>query len=152
MPEDSAYKVAEKLADELQAAAKANHWDMVVVQGAKVVEVKSRFLDKGEIVRTILQQSPGHIDFVLNMGDDTADEHMFAAVAAFRDSDDDYTMWVQNKQDKATEAKWRIPGPEDAWQSRVPGLRNKANAWNSPPGLLKMLASLTKRIETGELN
>ncbi|KAK1585713.1 trehalose-phosphatase [Colletotrichum navitas] len=139
-------RLAEGLGDELQAAIKKYHWDMVVVQGDKVVEVKSRFLDKGQIVTDILQRSyqgrlhilnggqQGKVDFVLNVGDDTSDEHMFKAVATFPGLGGAYTMWVQhkNKPDKKTEARWKTSPPA-----------HRGMAWNAPPSLLHMFGVIT---------
>ncbi|KAK2014518.1 trehalose-phosphatase [Colletotrichum eremochloae] len=139
---EDASLAAKNLGADLQAALKANHWDMVVVHGNKVVEVKSRFLDKGQIVTDILQRSyegqlhglnagkKAKVDFVFVVGDDTSDEHMFKAVATFPGLSGVYTMWVQHedKPDKRTEAMWKIPPPA------------KGNMdWNTPPTLLLIL-------------
>jgi trehalose 6-phosphate synthase/phosphatase len=50
-----------------------------VVSGNKIVEVKSRGIDKGTAVKRIL--AAGHYDFVLAAGDDKTDEDMFNALA-----------------------------------------------------------------------
>lgn len=51
-----------------------------IMQGDKVVEIKSPDYDKGSEVRR--QLSRGHYDFILAMGDDTTDEDMFRALPA----------------------------------------------------------------------
>lgn len=49
-----------------------------ILQGNKVVEIKSPDYTKGSEVNRLLQS--GHYDFILAMGDDTTDEDMFQAL------------------------------------------------------------------------
>lgn len=49
-----------------------------ILQGHKVIEIKDSRIDKGQVVRQLLNE--GHYDFVLIAGDDKTDEAMFDAI------------------------------------------------------------------------
>ncbi|TDZ41259.1 Trehalose-phosphatase [Colletotrichum trifolii] len=138
----------EELYNELNSAIRSNGFDVSAMKGNMVVEVKHNKLSKGKIVEDIVSRSyrgelhdyehggRRAVDFLLLMGDDTSDEQMFKAL---RGTDDDelewsntFSFWVQheNKANKETDAKWRIPGPD-------------GNEWNNPPNLLHHLAEAT---------
>ena len=51
---------------------------MQIIQGSKVLEIKSPEYSKGSEVRRLLEK--GGYDFILAMGDDTTDDDMFEAL------------------------------------------------------------------------
>lgn len=80
--EEFASLQAKELRDHLEALVQGQ--GVVVNQGKGFVEVKPKGVDKGVIVDLVLEQveKDGGVDFVLVMGDDVSDEHMFDAVLA----------------------------------------------------------------------
>lgn len=72
--------------------------NLQVLQGNKVIEVKSSLINKGITVRKIIDGYPA--DFIMAMGDDTTDEDMFRALP-----DHTSTIKVGYQQ---TEARFKI--------------------------------------------
>jgi trehalose 6-phosphate synthase/phosphatase len=69
-----ALKQKEKLLMELKG--KLDERSIEIVDGKKVIEVRPKQANKGQVVQTILEYH-ADADFVLCMGDDTTDEDMF---------------------------------------------------------------------------
>jgi trehalose 6-phosphate synthase/phosphatase len=66
-------------------------WELEVINGKGYVEVKTRGVNKGVAVNTVLEkvtQECGTVDFVLCIGDDRSDEDMFDALNQFIDPGD----------------------------------------------------------------
>lgn len=66
-----------------------------IIDGKKVIEVKPKGIDKGEVVQTILKNHP-EADFVLCIGDDTTDEDMFRALQK-TSRENQFSIVVENK-------------------------------------------------------
>ncbi len=92
---------AKELIIELQGLAR--DMDLSLLDGNKVVEVRSAGFDKGTAVGRILMQEPA--DFVLAIGDDVTDEDMFRRLAP-----DDRAFTVKVGSDKSF-AKYNLHTP-----------------------------------------
>lgn len=80
---------AKELVAELQAVTQEK--SLGVLNGNKVVEVRTKGVDKGTAVAKLVES--GHFDFVLAIGDDVTDEDMFRQLAL---SEQAFTIKVGN--------------------------------------------------------
>lgn len=109
------------------SAGVARHWDVEVMPGKANVEVRPTFINKGEIIKRLVQtyHSPGtssedkesgKVEFALCMGDDFTDEDMFRSLNGFSgpvlDPDHVFTVTV-GASTKVTLARWHLLEPED---------------------------------------
>jgi trehalose 6-phosphate synthase/phosphatase len=94
---DLAYVRATKLKHDIQAALKDNNVE--VYDGHKVIEVKHRSITKGAAAANLLKN--GNYDFVMAIGDDYTDEHMFSVLP-----DNAYTIKVGHGE---TKARYSLP-------------------------------------------
>lgn len=104
-------------------------WDVEVMPGKANLEVRPRFINKGEIAKrlattyhnpgtteTPANPNPGPVEFSLCMGDDFTDEDMFRSLNALSgtvlDADHVFTVTV-GASTKVTLAKWHLLEAED---------------------------------------
>lgn len=105
----------------------ARHWDVEVMPGKANVEVRPTFINKGEIIKRLVQtyhssgtssedKESGKVEFALCMGDDFTDEDMFRSLNGFSgpvlDPDHVFTVTV-GASTKVTLARWHLLEPED---------------------------------------
>ncbi|KAK9449767.1 glycosyltransferase family 20-domain-containing protein [Limtongia smithiae] len=94
-------------------------YDVEVMTGKANLEVRPRFVNKGEIVKRlvaeyVLPESSAHEtpDFVLCMGDDSTDEDMFRALGKVDELDQESTFSVTiGPSSKMTTATWHLVDP-----------------------------------------
>ena len=105
--------------------------------GKANLEVRPKFVNKGEIAKRLVQQyggaGPGGPDFVLCMGDDFTDEDMFRALQKEARSDSDFgekvfTVTV-GPSSKQTLAQYHLVEPADVI-SAIALLNGSADAGN----------------------
>lgn len=100
---------ARELTHELQAVA--CKFPVEIIRGKKCIEVKPQGVNKGEIVRKILEENP-NVDFVFCIGDDKTDEDMFAQfVDASRITH--FTCCVMTDTKRNTQAKYWLESYND---------------------------------------
>jgi trehalose-phosphatase len=80
-----------------------------ILSGKKNLEIRPRFLNKGEIVKKLLSAYP-KTEFVFCAGDDKTDEDMFHSIASSSYSKVAYTCLVG---DKKTMALNKVESPAD---------------------------------------
>ncbi|KAM4055743.1 glycosyltransferase family 20 domain-containing protein [Hirsutella rhossiliensis] len=114
--------------EELEAGV-ARKWDVEVMPGKANIEVRPRFINKGEIAKRLVatyhnpraqpttdDANPGRVEFALCMGDDFTDEDMFrslnGASGSVLNADHVFTVTV-GASTKVTLAKWHLLEPED---------------------------------------
>ncbi|KAI3325681.1 glycosyltransferase family 20 protein [Xylariaceae sp. AK1471] len=103
--------------DELKSTV-AKKWDVDVMTGKANLEVRPTFINKGEIVKRLVQEysSDSKLEFVLCCGDDFTDEDMFRALNGLSGaqlvSDHVFTVSV-GASNKVTLAKWHVLEPKD---------------------------------------
>jgi trehalose 6-phosphate synthase/phosphatase len=132
------YRLADEEYGQFQAKECQNHLESSVVSkmpveilvGKKNLEVRPMMINKGEIVKRILAQSPGS-DFIVCAGDDKTDEDMFRTLSAtyfarYQDQlnqGDLSTTWYDTKANlysitvgpakKKSMANWQVETPAD---------------------------------------
>src|SRR3546814_11471838 len=77
----------------------AEDQELQILQGEKVIEVKSNLINKGKAAEFWLEED--NYDFVMALGDDFTDEYTFRALP-----DDAVTLTVGNKM---SVAKYSVP-------------------------------------------
>jgi len=80
--------------------------DVQVVQGNKIVEVRSTGVNKGIASQTWLIKFP--CDFILAIGDDTTDEDMFTVLPG--------RAWSIRVGNRPTHARFHLPAPDEVLQ------------------------------------
>lgn len=83
-------------------------FDLEVMEGKMNVEVRPKFVNKGEIVRNLYNQS--NPDFVLCLGDDKTDEDMFKVLNSYENGEGIYPVSVGSAS-KKTVAKAHLSDP-----------------------------------------
>ncbi|KAJ3265049.1 threalose-6-phosphate phosphatase [Chytriomyces hyalinus] len=83
-----------------------------VLIGKKNLEVRPISINKGEIVKSLLNSQP-ETDFVLCAGDDKTDEDMFKALARSNMPEDDCFTVTIGSATKKTKASWHVVKPEE---------------------------------------
>lgn len=83
-------------------------FELEVMEGKMNVEVRPKFVNKGEIVRKLYNQSKP--DFVLCLGDDKTDEDMFAVLNSYENGEGIYPVSVGSAS-KKTVAKAHLSDP-----------------------------------------
>ncbi|KAJ3062689.1 threalose-6-phosphate phosphatase [Podochytrium sp. JEL0797] len=83
-----------------------------VLIGKKNLEVRPIAINKGEIVKGLLNSQPG-TDFVICAGDDKTDEDMFKALKRSDMPEDDCFTVTIGSATKKTKASWHVVRPED---------------------------------------
>ncbi|PHH62442.1 hypothetical protein CDD81_7161 [Ophiocordyceps australis] len=113
---------------ELQGGV-AREWDIEVMPGKANIEVRPRFINKGEIAKRLVatyhnakaqaseaERNPGKVEFALCVGDDFTDEDMFCSLngasGPILKEDHVFTVTV-GPSTKATVAKWHLLDPAD---------------------------------------
>lgn len=86
-----------------------------ILIGKKNIEVRPLFINKGEIVKKLLEENPD-CDFVYCAGDDKTDEDMFRAIKPLSSNslheDHKFTVTI-GSANKKTSAKWHVNSPQD---------------------------------------
>lgn len=140
-PEQGPY-LAHECQIELEATV-GRKWDVDVMPGKANIEVRPTFINKGEIVKRLVNSyksdmshipgsgvdnGDGRVEFVLCMGDDFTDEDMFRSLnglsapptekgaVAKVDPENVYTVTV-GASTKVTLARWHLLEPEDVVDS-----------------------------------
>ncbi|KAJ3049258.1 threalose-6-phosphate phosphatase [Rhizophlyctis rosea] len=114
------YRLADPDYGLFQAKECQNHLENAILSklpieiliGKKNLEVRPISINKGEIVKRLLQQHPD-VGFVFCAGDDRTDEDMFKAVhkaAVAKDIDFTTTIGAATKK---THASWHVQSPDD---------------------------------------
>jgi trehalose 6-phosphate synthase/phosphatase len=103
---------------ELEAGV-ARQWEVEVMTGKANLEVRPTFINKGEIVKRLVNMynvADSHVEFALCMGDDFTDEDMFRSLNGLSgtvlNADHVFTTTV-GPSTKVTLAKWHLLEPED---------------------------------------
>lgn len=102
---------AKELKQELEAAFSGEEYknfELEVMEGKMNVEVRPKFVNKGEIVRNLYNKS--NPDFVLCLGDDKTDEDMFKVLNSYGKQDGIYPVSVGSAS-KKTVAKAHLSDP-----------------------------------------
>ncbi|KAK7204526.1 glycosyltransferase family 20-domain-containing protein [Myxozyma melibiosi] len=93
-------------------------YDVEVMRGKANLEVRPRFVNKGEIAKQLVREytsastTGSAPEFVLCMGDDSTDEDMFRALRKFEGLDQDKTFTVTvGPSNKRTTAAWHLLDP-----------------------------------------
>ncbi|XBW36162.1 hypothetical protein QEN19_001742 [Hanseniaspora menglaensis] len=110
VPELGAFH-AEAMKDELEAAFasdKYKEFDLEVMEGKMNIEVRPKFINKGEIVRNLYNHS--NPEFVLCLGDDKTDEDMFNVLNSYENGEGIYPVSVGSAS-KKTVAKAHLSDP-----------------------------------------
>ncbi|KAI0391542.1 glycosyltransferase family 20 protein [Xylariaceae sp. FL0594] len=118
---------AQEALDELNSTV-STQWDVDVMTGKANLEVRPRFINKGEIAKRLVQDytsapashegnsGEAELGFVLCCGDDFTDEDMFRALNGLSGtrvaSDHVFTVSV-GASNKPTLAKWHVLEPEE---------------------------------------
>ena len=124
---DHALRQARACKKQLEDSVAQTH-EVEVMDGKANLEVRPRFVSKGEIVRRLLraydngsdddeeekdEPGPSPPDFVLCSGDDLTDEDMFRALRASGLPADDVFSVAVGPSEKKTLAEWHLPEPGD---------------------------------------
>ncbi|KAI9735908.1 MAG: threalose-6-phosphate phosphatase [Cirrosporium novae-zelandiae] len=95
----------------------AKKWDVEVMAGKANIEVRPRFVNKGEIVKKLVNEfkteegmSP---EFIYCLGDDFTDEDMFRALRNSNLPDDHVFACTVGASSKQTLANWHLLEPSD---------------------------------------
>ncbi|EME42274.1 glycosyltransferase family 20 protein [Dothistroma septosporum NZE10] len=111
-PEYGAYMARECQKHLEQTAAKK--WDVEVMTGKANLEVRPRFVNKGEIAkRLVLEYGENAPDFVLCAGDDFTDEDMFRSLRQSKLPEDHRFAVTVGAKTKQTLATWHLLEPVD---------------------------------------
>jgi trehalose 6-phosphate synthase/phosphatase len=99
----------------------AKRWDIEVMTGKANLEVRPTFINKGEIVKSLVQSYGNEIgampEFLICLGDDFTDEDMFRALnGSGLPEDHIYTVTV-GASSKMTLAHWHLLEPADVINS-----------------------------------
>lgn len=114
------YRLADPEYGSWQAKECYNHLENVVLSklpvevllGKKNLEVRPQQINKGEIVKRLLQQHPD-FDFIFCAGDDKTDEDMFKSLKKLGLEDHVYFNCTIGSATKKTQAAWHVPRSED---------------------------------------
>jgi hypothetical protein len=88
------------------------HYPVEILIGKKNLEVRPRFINKGEIVKRLLASNP-HVDFVFCAGDDKTDEDMFRALNNSSLPKSAIISVAIGEAEKSTLANWHVGEPTD---------------------------------------
>lgn len=99
---DQAQIRSTELSDELSQIE--HNLNLQVLAGNKIIEVRTKGIDKGYIVKQLLEEKT--YDFVLACGDDNTDEDMFKVLAGFNEA---FTIKIG---DAASFAKYNLHTPQ----------------------------------------
>ncbi|OCK96538.1 glycosyltransferase family 20 protein [Cenococcum geophilum 1.58] len=95
----------------------AKNWDVEVMTGKANLEVRPRFVNKGEIAKRLIQaygDKPGEPpEFVLCLGDDFTDEDMFRSLRQSKLPPDHVFSVTVGASSKQTLANWHLLEPSD---------------------------------------
>lgn len=87
-------------------------YDVEVMRGKANLEVRPRFVNKGEIVKKLVLDEEISPQFVLCMGDDATDEDMFRALRKIENLDQENVFSVTiGPSNKMTTAAWHLLDP-----------------------------------------
>ncbi|KAI8817533.1 glycosyltransferase family 20-domain-containing protein [Fimicolochytrium jonesii] len=114
------YRMADPEYGLFQANECQNHLENAVLSklpieiliGKKNLEVRPIAINKGEIVKRLIQQTPG-IDFLFCAGDDRTDEDMFKQVRKTELPDEVQHNCTIGSATKKTHAQWHVPSPAE---------------------------------------
>ncbi|KAK3718025.1 threalose-6-phosphate phosphatase [Vermiconidia calcicola] len=130
-PELGAYQ-ARRCQVELEAKL-TPHYDLEVMAGKANLEVRPRFVNKGEIAKRLVKAygsgEASAPDFVLCLGDDFTDEDMFRSLRASKLRDDHVFAVTVGASSKQTLARWHLVEPPDV-VSAIAMLNGTADAGN----------------------
>lgn len=85
-------------------------WDLEILRGKKMVEVRPRGMNKGQAVARLVAAWPGRLHpgtMILYAGDDITDEDAFQALSQHREA---VTIYIGEAQ-RPTAACYRLPSP-----------------------------------------
>ncbi|QIW98478.1 hypothetical protein AMS68_003996 [Peltaster fructicola] len=95
----------------------SKHWDVEVMAGKANLEVRPRFVNKGEIAKKLIREyggEPGQVpDFVLCLGDDFTDEDMFRSLRSSNLPRENIFAVTVGPSSKHTIATWHLLEPAD---------------------------------------
>ncbi|KAF2102215.1 trehalose-phosphatase [Rhizodiscina lignyota] len=91
----------------------ARRYDVEVMTGKANLEVRPRFVNKGEIAKRLVNEYANDLQFVLCLGDDFTDEDMFRALRNCKLSDDYIFSVTVGASSKQTLASWHLLEPGD---------------------------------------
>jgi trehalose 6-phosphate synthase/phosphatase len=114
------YRLADPAYGAFQAKECQNHiensvlskYPIEILHGKKCLEVRPISVNKGEIVRQIMNIHPDG-DFVLCAGDDRTDEDMFKSLADSNINKDNIFTTIVGPSSKKSIASWRVSEPKD---------------------------------------
>jgi trehalose 6-phosphate synthase/phosphatase len=114
------YRLADPDYGAFQAKECKNHiensvlskYPIEILHGKKCLEVRPITVNKGEIVRQLINVHPD-CDFVLCAGDDRTDEDMFKALSNLEISKDNIFTTIVGPPSKKSTAQWRVNEPSD---------------------------------------
>eukprot|EP00842_Homolaphlyctis_polyrhiza_P005863 jgi/Hompol1/6278/HPOL_002522-RA len=84
-----------------------------ILLGKKNLEVRPISMNKGEIVKRLVQDRQPGCDFAYCVGDDRTDEDMFKALQRSHLSRSEYFTCTIGSATKKTFAAWHVPNPQD---------------------------------------
>ncbi|ODQ67122.1 phosphatase subunit of the trehalose-6-phosphate synthase/phosphatase complex [Nadsonia fulvescens var. elongata DSM 6958] len=110
-PEFGAFQALELRSHLEQTVAKK--YDVEVMTGKANIEVRPKFLNKGEIVKTLVNEYPEgkKPEFIFCVGDDKTDEDMFMAIKNIPEIADHVFPVVVGLSSKMTTANWHLIDP-----------------------------------------
>lgn len=118
-PEYGAYQ-ARECATQLENEV-ARHWEVEVMAGKANLEVRPRFVNKGEIARRLVEQyatskneaAENELGFVICLGDDFTDEDMFRSLKQSKVTPQNMFAVTVGASSKQTLASWHLLEPSD---------------------------------------
>jgi trehalose 6-phosphate synthase/phosphatase len=98
----------------------ARRWDVEVMAGKANLEVRPRFVNKGEIARRLVNQystnskdGENELGFVICLGDDFTDEDMFRSLRQSKIKPENMFAVTVGASSKQTLASWHLLEPSD---------------------------------------
>lgn len=84
-----------------------------ILLGKKNLEVRPIAMNKGEIVKRLVQHCQPHLDFVYCVGDDRTDEDMFKVLRKAEIQNETCFTCTIGSANKKTHAVWHVTSPQD---------------------------------------
>ncbi|KAI8918785.1 glycosyltransferase family 20-domain-containing protein [Entophlyctis helioformis] len=115
------YRLADPEYGTFQAKECLNHLENAIVSklpveiliGKKNLEVRPTSMNKGEIVKRLVQLRQPECDFVFCVGDDRTDEDMFKVLRKSELAEAVYFTTTIGSATKKTHAQWHVSSPQD---------------------------------------
>lgn len=120
----------------------ARDWDVEVMTGKANLEVRPKFINKGEIAKMLVATHGGDSgdppEFIICLGDDSTDEDMFRALNGTTLPKENIFTVTVGASSKMTLAQWHLLEPSDVISSI--GLLAEESTTGGDPGPKSLLA------------